>query len=201
MNTITDKIFDEIISYLTDEGWQEAEKDQYVTIYTKQIGGGECVKSVGILENCTPDQIFQLIKDCELRKKISENLAQVFPIEEGEDHDIIYQEFIPNSRFVSNRDMVIARRWKKLNDGTIIIVMKSIEHSKYPAKSNPVRAQVVRQAVSFKPIENGKVIFTQINQMDLNGYIPSSVANYVLRKMPSELVNKLGNALKLLEQK
>ncbi|KAL0482550.1 StAR-related lipid transfer protein [Acrasis kona] len=202
MNYISDQTFDELTSYLTAGGWVESETTEGVVISTKSFPEGQAVKSVGVLNDSPPDQVIKLIIDCNMRKKLSTNLAQVFCIESGDGCDVIYQEFVPNSMFVANRDMVIARRWKYLEDGSVVIVMKSVEHAKYPPhpSGTPVRAQVVRQAVSLTPIEENRTVFTQINQMDLNGYVPSSITNYVMKKMPIELVSKLGEGMRLLKQ-
>jgi hypothetical protein len=189
--SISDKTFDEIAAHLTEGGWKEEGKDGLVTLYSKMIDNKECIKSVAEVNNCRPDQFIKLIIDCELRKKMAENLVQVYPIESGEDHDIIYQEASAPSRFVSNRDFIVARRWKTLEDGTVTMVMKSVEHEKFPPKSNPVRAEVVRQAVSLKPMDNNKTYFIQINSMDMNGMLPSSVISYSMKKMPVDLINKV----------
>ena len=89
----------------------------------------------------------------------------------------------PPTSLVSTRDVVVCRRWKKIENG-YELVMKSIKHKDAPEVDGIVRANMLIQAVKAIKIDSNKTSLSLMNQIDIGGWVPTYVVNMLQRRMP-----------------
>jgi len=75
-----------------------------------------------------------------------------------------------------NRDFLVFRRVKKLEDGRVIIAEQSIAHSKFPTKPGVIRCDLPYQMRILEPKDKGTLI-VGTNLTDIKGWIPAFAVN------------------------
>lgn len=102
------------------------------------------------------------------------------------------------SRFVKQRDMVMAFGTLRLNEGgSVMVVYKSVDSPLLPPKSKYVRVDLAFAGWIFEPIKETETLVTTIVDIDVKAkFIPGWILN-----LCNESIGKAGYQLKLFMEK
>jgi len=79
------------------------------------------------------------------------------------------------------RDFVVVRRKKKMSNGAVAIIEKSIDHGRAVPTKNAIRCNIIYQIRYIEPFdmnnENSGCKFIVVNLTDIKGWIPAAVTN------------------------
>jgi len=132
---------------------------------------------------------FHLFYNLEERTKWDKTFCKMSVIESGlQGSDIIYCLLkIPT---VTSRDFLQYRRVKVLEDGTILIVLRSAETALMPEDSRYIRVENKISGYVMRQVEGGVKMFL-MTCSDVKGYIPKWIINFLAPKKPAEWMQAL----------
>jgi len=96
-------------------------------------------------------------------------VIQTYPKEEDYEKEINYL-YIKMPVFMTDRDLVQESKvWSEFNgnDKNFLKLMRSTNHSKYPAQEKPIRAEMLLGGMYLKEVEPNKTLIFLINHFDL----------------------------------
>jgi len=138
-----------------------------------------------------------LFSDLDERLKWDTCFARLQIIQEDvQGSDIMYSLLrVPPT--VAARDFVQFRRIRTLEDGSIVIVLRSCEHAGAPKDKNVIRAESLNSGYIFRQTyEQGlpvlKIFIT--TRADIKGLIPKWIINMMAPRAPKEWVTNLRKA-------
>jgi hypothetical protein len=157
-------------------------------MWTKQVieeGQFPGIKAHLTLE-ATVDEIICIICDLEHRSKWNPN------VDLAEVHVIVS----PPVSLVARREQVIGRRFLK-KDGHFSAVMKSMIHDDFPdGRDGIVRTEVLISAMHVSQIDEKHVMIQQINQTNINGWIPTWISSSLQSTVTKKLIGAMPGACK-----
>jgi len=105
---------------------------------------------------------------------------------------------------VTQRDFLQYRRARVLEDGSIVIVMRSAEHDKCPEDKRYIRAESFISGYHLQNVgdaENPVLKLFIMSCSDVRGLIPKWIINYMAPKKPAEWVESLKQAAQTYQKK
>lgn len=209
---IDDDTYKQILSqvYLGD-GWKQdtaPSGKHHLSIQKKQVFPDR-VQAVKVIARVSlkADHILKVVLNVENRLKISDHTKEAKFVEKtAADNftDVFYTCLGAPSRLVSARDFVVARRWDSISDCCAligaqppsppkgyIVALKSVVRDDCPPTSGNVRGEFVMQAIMIHELEDGTSEIRVLNQVELNGWIPSAVQGYFQTSVPCQMPDLL----------
>jgi hypothetical protein len=179
------------------DGWVFSHEEKDVAVWTKKTGAtGVCVKGVGVI-NSSPMDVLSIICDVTKRKWYDDMISEGRVLEEVDDcTQVVYQLYKAGALCKTGaRDFVHVSYWRRLPNGTCVLVGKSIEHPSMPSASPPAgttRAEVVCAGWVIKPSikDPNRALATYVLHLDLKGSVPAAMVNVIVRKQP-QCINEL----------
>lgn len=148
------------------------------------------------MEGVEPQQVLDLIVDCEGRTEWDEMLSKgsfadkygqlktaMLPPCSADIIRLIYKGIPP----VSSRDLCLLRAWGRDDDGSCWLVAESCEDPSVPVDSNCVRAELRECGYMITPVKNGCEV-SYISQTNFKGWIPTMVQNILTKQQPQSLL-------------
>ncbi|EQC37535.1 hypothetical protein SDRG_05136 [Saprolegnia diclina VS20] len=89
------------------------------------------------------------------------------------------------------RDFLVVTSQQHLDDGSIVIGTKSVEHDSVPVDKHFVRAHTHVSGYIVRPLTPTSCSVTLIVHMDLGGYMPAAVINLLSVSSPIKLMKRL----------
>ena len=173
--------------------WDNAGSGDNVDVYKKLIDGSPFVlmKTYALVENITPEVIYEVMANQEIRSKWDKVISNFEIIEDfpDEGRSVLYY-MVKTPIGVSNRDFVQQRKVKKNFpvEGAITMHFKSVTHPKCPEKSRTVRAETLISGYIMEPATDSKgrpsTRLTIISQNDIKGVVPKTLVNMAAGKGP-----------------
>ena len=127
-------------------------------------------------------------------KKWSPDIESWGVVEQVSDDTRVVRQVNKLSWPLWNRETVFFVAKRKLEDGSYIIVVKSVDHDKAPKQDDKfVRAKILISFFLFEPIEGGHSNVTRVLHVDPAGNIPTAVINANIKSTHAviESFNKL----------
>lgn len=91
---------------------------------------------------------------------------------------------------MSKRDFALLMHKARLEDGTVVLLAKSIVHEKVPESTKYVRGEIIIGGWLLHAVDEHTTRVTFVACMDLRGSIPSLIKKQLDRKQPG-LVNAI----------
>ncbi|RMZ94113.1 PCTP protein, partial [Brachionus plicatilis] len=180
---------------LEDEGWILENSKKDVKIYTKL--NDKCPFKMLRAKadyKCPAQCLYDVVQDQEYcdywdeRKEKSADICQI-----SFNSDIIYYS-IKFPKPFRNRDFVIQRCWKDYGENRDKVIFNhSVNHAKYPAKSDRVRGISYLTATLIKPTSPRTCTFYFISQSDPGG-LPVWIVNLTTKLYGPKFVDKMHQA-------
>ena len=120
-------------------------------------------------------------------------VIQKFPIENGMEKENQYL-YIKMPLFMTDRDLVQENiTWNEYNGNpkNMLVYNKSIEDPKYPAKGNPIRAEMIIGGMYLKEISEKETSIILINNFDLKITTGKSIVDKVAPEKPKDFFPNL----------
>jgi hypothetical protein len=202
---LNDDIFQSIVLQVAkDDGWKLESTKGNLQIQRKSIFPDK-VQAVRVIASVPlkPKHVFQVVLNIENRLHISDHTKEAKFVYRDHEHntDIIYTCVAAPSRLVSNRDFVVGRRWATLQECGLegegyIVAMKSVTRDDCPPKGDNVRGEFIMQALMVKKKDENSSEIRILNQVELNGWIPSAIQSYFQTTVPCEMPELLEKGVK-----
>lgn len=197
---------DKAIRLADDASWTQSKKEDTITFFTRTEEGSSfnMIKSItyipvpmekvleqlNVIEEITPDM------DAKKRDGVVRREIHVLDPSDEHHQGMFYLALDSGSRFVTNRDFLMYRRYYE-KDGKYYIVNVSVEHPDFPAKDGFVRAKILIQVyiADVDPEHADAVRLRFIVHADPCGSVPSMIYNvtatnqgYAIKKIHDKLV-------------
>eukprot|EP01118_Nematostelium_gracile_P012018 TRINITY_DN4334_c0_g1_i1.p1 TRINITY_DN4334_c0_g1~~TRINITY_DN4334_c0_g1_i1.p1 ORF type:complete len:521 (+),score=118.68 TRINITY_DN4334_c0_g1_i1:88-1563(+) len=158
----------------TTNGWIPVKKTEEIEIFKKDMEDTaiQCLKGEAIF-NFTPKRIANFIKNYENLRLWDPLIQEVTVVEDIDNHSqILHLKYGAKVCFLTQkRDFVVLRYWQERNDGSFVVVAKSIVHKKVPKLDDYVRGEALCTGYVITPHENGSqvIYLAHINLIGLDG--------------------------------
>ena len=107
---------------------------------------------------------------------------------------VIYHHF--NFPFpFSDRDSVVAIRYQLIDDDKLEIFAKSTQHHSAP-DSPGIRSRLLKGNTTIKRIDNNHSLVTIESQVDMGGWIPRWLIDYLQKTYASQTIHRLRQQVK-----
>eukprot|EP00455_Lapot_gusevi_P045797 TRINITY_DN5912_c0_g1_i1.p1 TRINITY_DN5912_c0_g1~~TRINITY_DN5912_c0_g1_i1.p1 ORF type:complete len:954 (-),score=260.10 TRINITY_DN5912_c0_g1_i1:40-2901(-) len=188
---IADKALDSLLElvHLPEDSWEFLNETDDVRISSRSIKGSACkmFRGLGIV-HANPVDIMAIIADPARRKWYDDMCVESSRFMELDSStSLIYQTFEARDWCrTAARDFVMVTKWTRLQDGTCVVVGKSVTHPDYPEGKKRVRATAHLGGWVIKPSQkvSSRSLVFYFMQVDLGGSVPSWAANIVSKKQP-----------------
>ena len=191
-----------------ENDWKEATKSKHCTVYKKTIPGSDGVLLKTFGEIPYPiSTILNVLSDHDNKKKWDKTYSKHLVIEEFPEENNckkwIEYNYMKFPAFMTDRDFVIqCKLWKNYNGNSNIALAynSSVEHNDYPAKSNPIRAEMIVGGNYLEQIDNNLTKIYLINHADVKASTGKSIINSKAPDSPKNFIDYLIEGCKLYEK-
>lgn len=145
-----------------EEGWNPVEIPyDDITLYEKSTGDNSGVfwmKAVGIVQNCTPNDLFEINWELDLNKRSvwDKELLELKLVKKVVDNVEVTHSRVTTPVGVSNREFVDARTYFNESDGTLTFLTSSI-NSDILQTSGTIRA-TSQSGMILRPVKGQKAV-------------------------------------------
>lgn len=180
------------------QGWDLCvDRKEIKVAKTLQSDGSGCVflRAWSTLPEVEPEVVFHMFHRCEKRMQWDRAFFDMKIVENIEGSDILYS--VLRVPACTPRDYVQYRRARVLDDGTILISLRSAIHPELPEKSGMIRAESFTSGYVIRRYEEGSEKGTKVFLMtctDVKGIIPKFIINFVAPRKPGEWIDALKKA-------
>eukprot|EP01080_Neovahlkampfia_damariscottae_P003415 gene3415-5960_t len=190
MNTITKELSELGEKELnTDEGWyMEYDDGTGTTIWSKTLFPECDIKTYKVIFEVSRsvEIVYTAFKDQEARVKFSPKFSvSKFVAQDGE-KDIVFQINKPIIPFLSERELLLERLFKKKDD-SFMMICKSTTHDDYPINNTYPRTDTIFQACKAVKLEEKKTQITFIHQQQLGFWIPQFVIYQAMKMLSPKI--------------
>jgi hypothetical protein len=191
-----------------ENGWEEATKNKNCTVYKKTIAGsdGVLLKTYGEL-NYPISTILNVLLDHDNKKKWDKTYSKHLVIEDFPEENNyktwIEYNYMKFPAFMTDRDFVLQFKfWMNYNGNKNVALFfnSSVEHNDYPAKSNPIRAEMIIGGNYLEQIDNNLTKIYLINHADVKASTGKSIINSKAPDSPKNFIGYLIEGCKLYEK-
>ena len=161
-----------------DNGWKDWKDKSGVVMHRKSVPGTS-LKALRIhfAMNATPEDVVASLRDQGLRSKWDTRFMGSEIIEELGKGTAVVRDMIKAPSVISNRDVLVVRHDIRREDGSILLLARSVEREDCPPVKGFVRSHLWMQIFDIQPTKDGKVSVTVAAHMDPKGSIPKWVVN------------------------
>ncbi|CAE7566349.1 Stard7 [Symbiodinium sp. CCMP2456] len=180
------------------QGWDMCvDRKEIKVAKTLQSDGGGCIflRAWSSLPDVELPVVFHMFYKCEKRMEWDRAFFEMKVLDQIEGSDILYS--VLRVPACTPRDYVQYRRVKVLEDGTILISLRSAIHPDMPEKNGYIRAESFTSGYVMRRYDDGKEKGTKVFLMtmtDVKGIIPKWMINFVAPRKPGEWVDCLKRA-------
>jgi len=156
-----------------------------VVDYSVQPDNAKAIKIArgqGIIR-APPEEVLSMILHVERRPEWDDLCDHGSVVQEfGPCADIIYLSY-QGKLGVCARDLCLLRAWRRLEDGSVILVANSIDTPDVARVAGKVRAECHDCGYIITPCEDG-CMFSYVIQLDMKGYVPLFFSNLIQTQHP-----------------
>eukprot|EP01080_Neovahlkampfia_damariscottae_P007295 gene7295-11614_t len=173
------------------KGWNLEWNDKKIQCFSKKLYENTDMNTIKCFTTIhyPVDLLYKVVLDGDTRVKWAPNVVKSKIIEKGDDWDIHYMLNQPPFSMISQREMLVVRKFKKVENGYDVVV-KSTTHKDYEIKSDVIRAEVLAQNIKIrKSLKNDQHSdVTLLNQINC-GWIPRWVMGQIMKNMPNIVID------------
>ncbi|CAE7944286.1 Stard7 [Symbiodinium sp. KB8] len=180
------------------QGWDMCvDRKEIKVAKTLQSDGGGCIflRAWSSLPDVELPVVFHMFYQCEKRMEWDRAFFDMKVLDQIEGSDILYS--VLRVPACTPRDYVQYRRVKVLEDGSILISLRSAIHPDMPEKNGYIRAESFTSGYVMRRYDDGKEKGTKVFLMtmtDVKGIIPKWMINFVAPRKPGEWIDSLKRA-------
>ncbi|CAE7221232.1 Stard7 [Symbiodinium natans] len=180
------------------QGWDMCvDRKEIKVAKTLQSDGGGCIflRAWSSLPDVELPVVFHMFHKCEKRMEWDRAFFEMKVLDQVEGSDILYS--VLRVPACTPRDYVQYRRVKVLEDGTILISLRSANHPNMPEKNGYIRAESFTSGYVMRRYNDGAEKGTKVFLMtctDVKGIIPKWMINFVAPRKPGEWIDCLKRA-------
>ncbi|KAM3136661.1 hypothetical protein pb186bvf_011297 [Paramecium bursaria] len=138
-----------------------------------------------------PEVIANVVWDVKKRQLYDEKVETAQIVESIDNNtQIVYVRVKPPAILMSSRDLVLLQRIFKNQDGSIVIIAKSIIHQNQPPVHKVERAEMSLAGWILTPQANGMTKIVSLQCLDPKGDVPVAITNQAA-KFQSDMVKAL----------
>lgn len=172
----------------SEQGWVYLGADLDIKVFSRNtpVASIQCTKGVGII-NCRPARLLWLIATPCNRQHYDVMCREVLLVEKVSDTtDILHLKFrVRNRLHIAKYDFCVLQHQHKLKDGTIVILRRSVNHSKCGPYKQYVRALMFTSGWVLRPSLDGKQTeATYMLHIDLGKKAPAWLSQLFASKQP-----------------
>eukprot|EP01095_Lingulamoeba_sp_RSL-Kostka_P017435 TRINITY_DN903_c0_g1_i1.p1 TRINITY_DN903_c0_g1~~TRINITY_DN903_c0_g1_i1.p1 ORF type:complete len:223 (-),score=81.13 TRINITY_DN903_c0_g1_i1:60-728(-) len=190
--------FDDLLKVVNDkDGWDNIACKKDVMVFSKQYDDETSIptlKGIGLVSAKSSD-IYKILIDCESRKDWDLFYEEGNILMELSENTGLAYSKTKSQYTVWPRDLVLLYSGKETDHGheqkEISLVARSVEIDEIEEVEGFVRAKVLNGGFNLKPVEgheNELTLITYVFQIDIGGWIPSSVANMINTYQPLSII-------------
>jgi len=177
-----------------EDGWQPFHEEEGVVIHEKTLPDSsiQIIKAIGTLKGVDLEQLWRALYNAPLeeKKKISDDILSHKVLKEIDDNVHVSYTQYNASTGISGREFVQVRAHRKLEDGSHLLTVTSINYKDQPFGEGFVRG-IVRSGSLYTPIPGtNNVSVVNVDHIDPKGWIPQVVVN-AFKKKASQRILKL----------
>eukprot|EP01080_Neovahlkampfia_damariscottae_P007296 gene7296-11615_t len=194
MSSITQEFWDESVKELDSmDGWKLESENKEITTYTKKLYENTDMKAIKCITTVDfpADLFYKVVLDSDTGHEWSPSVEKCNTIEKGDDWSIMYMLNSTPISMVSKREMIIARKFKKIDDDYYVIA-KSTTHKDYQVNRKIVRAEVFAQNVRIRKNKDNEkkcdVVLINLLNLGNGGWIPGWVNSQIMNYTPDIVV-------------
>ncbi|CAJ1371946.1 unnamed protein product [Effrenium voratum] len=180
------------------QGWDLCiDRKEIKVAKTLQTDGSGCLflRAWATLPGVELPVVFHMFHNTDMRMQWDKAFSDMSIVDRVQGSDILYS--VLRVPAFTPRDYVQYRRAKVLEDGTILISLRSANHPDLPEKNGYVRAESFTSGYVMKQYADGDGKGTKIFLMtctDVKGIIPKWIINFVAPRKPGEWIDCLKKA-------
>mmetsp|Transcript_9735 Transcript_9735/g.13308 ORF Transcript_9735/g.13308 Transcript_9735/m.13308 type:complete len:557 (-) Transcript_9735:40-1710(-) len=187
-----------------DPGWELIRSDGDINVYRKFIRGGEtfgsqyaCVKCSGII-HASPESILTLFEDNTRVREYNTFFDRGRDLETVAENTKVVWACSPPIFPFKARDFCTVVHFRKLKDGTVVVLNRATTHEEAPVSNDFVRAAIVLAANIIQPVPGNPNAckLTMITQLDPGGFAPPVIVNNVCTIGPISFMRLIESAAK-----
>jgi len=173
-----------------EDKWTFAKEQNGVKVHTRTVPGCSLNIARGVVKvNATVQQCYDYAMDAPKRPEWDKFIKESRKVRETEDgHVIVYLQSI--TKFpASARDFNIDLVTKRFDDGSVVVFGKMPETEDVPPVKGVVRGKCINSGYIFVPNEDNTTTLTFVMQLDMGGWLPTSIVNMVMVDEPLCLIS------------
>jgi len=191
-STMNDATLSKVLKLIdpADPGWQQIRSQDGVLVSRKFIGGGgggqsqsfkyALVKAEGVVK-ASPKDILRLFEDNTRVSEYNKYFQEGRDLEDvAENTKIVWASSPPIFPF-KPRDFCTVVHFRKLKDGTVVVLNRAAEHPDAPVTSQYTRGKIVLGANIIQPVPRAPHLcrLTMLTQVDPGGFAPPVIVNQI----------------------
>jgi len=205
-DSLNDKVLRRALECLDQgeaDGWEFVTETKGVRVHRKSLPSMDgklskycCVKASGVLA-ASPADILTLFEDNTRVAEYNKFYAEGRDLEAINDHTKVVWAASPPMFFFKARDFCTVVHYRKLQDGTVVVVNRAVEHPDAPRTDKYVRAEILMGANIIQPVPGkpNQAIFTIVTQVDPGiKFAPPAIVNKVVSWGPPTFFKEIETA-------
>jgi hypothetical protein len=205
-DSLNDKVLRRALECLDQgeaDGWEFVTETNGVRVHRKSLPSMDgklskycCVKATGILA-ASPADILTLFEDNTRVAEYNKFYAEGRDLEAINDCTKVVWAASPPMFFFKARDFCTVVHYRKLQDGTVVVVNRAVEHPDAPRTDKYVRAEILMGANIIQPVvgKPHQALFTIVTQVDPGiKFAPPSIVNKVVSWGPPTFFKEIETA-------
>lgn len=192
-SSLTDSTLSQVLKLIdpADEGWDLIRSQDGISVMRKFMGSSAqsfkyaCVRAEGVLR-ASPAQILSLFEDNTRVSEYNKFFGEGRDLEEvGENTKVVWASSPPIFPF-KPRDFCTVVHFRRLRDGTVVVLNRATEHPEAPVNRDFVRAKIVLGANIIQPVRGhpNRCRLVVLTQVDPGGFAPPMIVNQICTMGP-----------------
>lgn len=205
--SLNDKVLRRVLECLDqgeEDGWEFVTETKGIKVHRKNLPSMDgrvskycCVKASGVLD-ASPADILKLFEDNERVPEYNKFYAEGRDLEAINENTKVVWAASPPMFFFKARDFCTVVHYRKLQDGTVVVVNRGAEHPDAPRTDKYVRAEILMGANIIQPVPGkpNQAVFTIVTQVNPGGFAPPAIVNKVTSWGPPTFFKEIEAAAK-----
>jgi START domain/Cytoskeletal-regulatory complex EF hand/Regulator of G protein signaling domain/WW domain len=169
-----------------EEGWHPEGNMKGIMVETKSYLGDPLVyvRATGVIP-LPPEDAYKFAVSTDLRALWDLNMTEARVLQRLDDSTIIfYIKYRPPkwASFMNNHDFVVLRTERRLPDGTILVLSRSVVHSDAPERKGHNRGEMHCGGFCIRPSGANKSTVIYVNQVHMHGIPKFAEKKYTLKR-------------------
>jgi len=181
-----DKAFDDFRTFCGEEDkWTLSKEKDGVKVSSRTVEGCSLNIARGVLTvKATVDQCYECMMDSSTRCDWDKMIKEARLVRKVDDNHFVFYMMSVAKWPAASRDFIIDLHVKRYDDGTIVCLGKSPEAEEVPCPKGVVRGKAINSGYIFAPGTDGTTNLTYVMQLDMGGWLPTSVVNMAMTEEP-----------------